>query len=143
MAILPGFDRRAISAHAASAVVFDSRPARRPAYAHPLAGMLRCRPGAQFRRPVDEEVHVGLLHIIGMIIVGFIVGWLAQAFYPGAQSMGFWATAAIGIIGSLVGGLIGGFVWRAPDGKFHPAGFVLSIVGALVVLWLYLTFIAK
>jgi uncharacterized membrane protein YeaQ/YmgE (transglycosylase-associated protein family) len=106
--------------------------------------MLRCRPRrAVSARPVDEEVHVGLLHIIGMIIVGFIVGWLAQAFYPGAQSMGFWATAAIGIIGSLVGGLIGGFVWRSPDGKFHPAGFVLSIVGALVVLWLYITFIAK
>jgi uncharacterized membrane protein YeaQ/YmgE (transglycosylase-associated protein family) len=86
---------------------------------------------------------VGLLHIIGMIIVGFIVGWLAQAFYPGAQSMGFWATSAVGIIGSLVGGLIGGFVWRSPDRTFHPAGFVLSIVGALVVLWIYLTFIAK
>ena len=76
---------------------------------------------------MNEEVHVGLLHIVGMIIVGFIVGWLAQAFYPGAQSMGFWATSAVGIIGSLVGGLIGGFVWRSPDRKFHPAGFVLSM----------------
>jgi uncharacterized membrane protein YeaQ/YmgE (transglycosylase-associated protein family) len=33
-------------------------------------------------------------------------------------------------------------LWRSPDGEFHPAGFILSIVGALIVLWLYLNFIA-
>jgi len=86
---------------------------------------------------------VGVMHIIWMIVVGFIVGWLAQAFYPGAQSMGFWATSIVGIVGSLVGGVIGGMLWRSPDGKFHPAGFILSIVGALIVLWLYLNFIAS
>ncbi|HLX30036.1 MAG TPA: GlsB/YeaQ/YmgE family stress response membrane protein [Casimicrobiaceae bacterium] len=85
---------------------------------------------------------MGLLHIIWMIIVGFIIGVLARWFYPGAVTMGFWATAAVGIIGSLVGGVIGGLLWRSPDGKFHPAGFILSIIGALIVLWLYLTFVA-
>lgn len=85
---------------------------------------------------------MGLLHIIWMIIVGFIIGILARWFYPGAVVMGFWATAAVGIIGSLVGGVIGGLLWRSPDGKFHPAGFILSIIGALIVLWLYLTFVA-
>jgi uncharacterized membrane protein YeaQ/YmgE (transglycosylase-associated protein family) len=102
--------------------------------------MLRSRPGE--RSPVIEEVRVGLLHIIWMIIVGFIVGVLARWFYPGAVTMGFWATAAVGIIGSLVGGVIGGLLWRSPDGKFHPAGFILSIIGALIVLWLYLNFVA-
>jgi len=84
-----------------------------------------------------------LLSIIWMIIVGFIVGIIARFVYPGAVAMGFWATAAVGIVGSLVGGLIGGAIWRAPGGKFHPAGFFLSIVGALIVLWLYLTFLVK
>ncbi|HJU21661.1 MAG TPA: GlsB/YeaQ/YmgE family stress response membrane protein, partial [Casimicrobiaceae bacterium] len=96
--------------------------------------MLRSRPGEG--SPAIEEVRVGLLHIIWMIIVGFIVGVLARWFYPGAVTMGFWATAAVGIIGSLVGGVIGGLLWRSPDGKFHPAGFILSIIGALIVLWL-------
>ena len=86
---------------------------------------------------------MGILHIISMIIVGFIVGALARWLYPGAVSMGFWATALVGIIGSLVGGAIGGVLWRSPDGKFHPAGWVLSVVGALLVLWLYLTYVAK
>ena len=83
-----------------------------------------------------------MLHVIWMIIVGFIVGVVARFVYPGAIELGFWATSVVGIIGSLVGGVIGGLIWRSADGKFHPAGFILSVVGALVVLWLYLNFIA-
>ena len=85
---------------------------------------------------------MGIMHIIWMIIVGFIVGVVARFVYPGAIDLGFWATSVVGIIGSLVGGVIGGLIWRSADGKFHPAGFILSVVGALVVLWLYLNFIA-
>jgi uncharacterized membrane protein YeaQ/YmgE (transglycosylase-associated protein family) len=55
--------------------------------------------------------------------------------------MGFWGTALVGIIGSLIGGVIGGVIFRSPDGRFHPAGIILSIVGALVVLWVYLHWI--
>jgi uncharacterized membrane protein YeaQ/YmgE (transglycosylase-associated protein family) len=85
---------------------------------------------------------MGIMHIIWMIIVGFIIGVVARFVYPGAIDLGFWATSVVGIIGSLVGGVIGGLIWRSADGKFHPAGFILSVVGALVVLWLYLNFIA-
>ena len=86
---------------------------------------------------------MGIMHIIGMIVVGFIVGLLARFFYPGTVNMGFWLTVALGIGGSLVGGLIGGLVWRSADGKFHPAGWFLSLVGALILLWIYLNFVAK
>ena len=86
---------------------------------------------------------MGLMSLIWMIIVGFIVGVLARWLYPGTITLGFWATAVVGIIGSLVGGVIGSVLWRSPDGKFHPAGWILSVVGALLVLWIYLTYIAK
>ena len=86
---------------------------------------------------------MGIMQIIGMIVVGFIVGLLARFFYPGTVNMGFWLTVALGIGGSLVGGLIGGLVWRSADGKFHPAGWFLSLVGALILLWIYLNFVAK
>ena len=39
-----------------------------------------------------------MLHIIWSIIVGFIIGWLAQALYPGAQHLGFWKAALIGAL---------------------------------------------
>jgi uncharacterized membrane protein YeaQ/YmgE (transglycosylase-associated protein family) len=84
---------------------------------------------------------MGIMSIIWMIIVGFIVGLLARFFYPGAVALGFWMTAILGIAGSIVGGLIGGLIWKSPDGRFHPAGFFLSLVGALILLWGYLNFV--
>jgi uncharacterized membrane protein YeaQ/YmgE (transglycosylase-associated protein family) len=83
---------------------------------------------------------MGIMGIIWMIVVGFVVGLLARFFYPGAIALGFWMTTLLGIGGSLVGGVIGSLIFKSPDGKFHPAGFILSIVGALILLWLYLTF---
>ena len=83
---------------------------------------------------------MGIMSIVWMIIIGFIVGALARFFYPGAVPMGFWLTAALGIGGSLVGGIISSVLFRSPEGKFHPAGILLSIVGALVLLYAYLNF---
>jgi uncharacterized membrane protein YeaQ/YmgE (transglycosylase-associated protein family) len=86
---------------------------------------------------------MGIMSIIGTIIVGFIVGLLARFFYPGAVNLGFWMTTLLGIGGSVVGGLIGGLLWKSPDGKFHPAGWLLSIIGAIILLWGYLNFFVK
>jgi len=82
-----------------------------------------------------------MFHILWSIIVGFFVGLLARAVVPGADSMGFIATTVVGVLGSVVGGLIGGLIKKPADGaKFHPAGFVMSIVGAVVLLivWRYI-----
>lgn len=86
---------------------------------------------------------MGIMSLVWMIIVGFVVGVLARWLYPGTITLGFWATAIIGIIGSLVGGVIGGLLWKSPDGRFHPGGLILSVVGALAVLWAYLNYFAK
>jgi uncharacterized membrane protein YeaQ/YmgE (transglycosylase-associated protein family) len=83
---------------------------------------------------------MGIMGLIWTIVVGFIVGALARWFYPGAVAMGFWMTALLGIAGSIVGGVVSSLIWRSPDGRFHPAGFVLSILGAVVLLWAYFTF---
>ena len=83
---------------------------------------------------------MGLFSIIGIIIVGFIIGVLARFFYPGAVPLGFWLTVALGIGGSLVGGVISSLLWKTPDGKFHPAGWLLSLIGALLLLWVYNNF---
>jgi uncharacterized membrane protein YeaQ/YmgE (transglycosylase-associated protein family) len=84
---------------------------------------------------------MGIIAIVGTIIVGFIVGVLARFFYPGAVPMGFWLTVALGIGGSLVGGIVSSLIWKTPDGKFHPAGWLLSLIGALILLWAYINFL--
>jgi uncharacterized membrane protein YeaQ/YmgE (transglycosylase-associated protein family) len=82
-----------------------------------------------------------MLHIIWSIIVGFIIGWLAEAFYPGAQHLGFWKAALIGIGGSILGGLISRLFSRPqPGAPFHPAGFFMSLIGAMILLYVCLKF---
>lgn len=76
-----------------------------------------------------------MLHLIWSVIVGFVIGLIARALLPGADSMGMLLTAGVGIVGSLIGGVIGGMIKKPePGAKFHPAGFALSVVGAIVLL---------
>jgi len=85
---------------------------------------------------------MGIMGIIWTIIVGLIVGAIARWIMPGTQSMGWIMTSVLGIVGSIVGGFVSSLIWKSPDGKFHPAGWIMSILGALVVLWAYLKFAA-
>ncbi len=76
-----------------------------------------------------------MFHLIWSVIVGFFVGLIARAVVPGADHMGFIATTVVGIVGSLIGGVIGSVIKKPePGAKFHPAGFFMSIVGAIVLL---------
>lgn len=83
---------------------------------------------------------MGILGIVWTIVVGFVVGLIARAIMPGMHAMGFWLTVVLGIGGSIVGGIISSVLFRRPDGRFHPAGFVLSIIGAILLLWAYQRF---
>ncbi|MFI5167558.1 MAG: GlsB/YeaQ/YmgE family stress response membrane protein [Thermoanaerobaculales bacterium] len=78
---------------------------------------------------------MGFFHLLWSLIVGFVVGLIARAIVPGADKMGLILTTVLGIVGSLVGGFIGGVISKPKEGsKFHPAGFLLSIIGAIVLL---------
>jgi uncharacterized membrane protein YeaQ/YmgE (transglycosylase-associated protein family) len=73
-----------------------------------------------------------------MIVVGFVVGLIARFLMPGVDHMGFWLTSGLGIVGSFVGGFISQLFSKSAGGgmTLRPAGFLLSIVGALIVLFL-------
>ena len=79
-----------------------------------------------------------MLHIIWSIVIGFIIGLIARAIMPGVQNLGFIMTTLLGIGGSILGGLIGRlFSKPEPGSSFHPAGFIMSLIGALVLLFLW------
>ncbi|PYP90241.1 MAG: GlsB/YeaQ/YmgE family stress response membrane protein [Blastocatellia bacterium AA13] len=73
--------------------------------------------------------------LIGTLIVGLIVGAIARLLMPGRDSMGCLATSLLGIAGSFVGGIIGRALLGPRPGYWHP-GFLLSIIGAVLVLWI-------
>jgi uncharacterized membrane protein YeaQ/YmgE (transglycosylase-associated protein family) len=79
-----------------------------------------------------------MLHILWSIIVGFVVGLVARWLMPGTYPIGFLLTSCLGIAGSLVGGLVARlFKKPEPGAAFHPAGFILSVLGAILLLWLW------
>ena len=89
------------------------------------------------RRYADdyEDYSERMLHLLWSIIVGFIVGLIASAIMH--THMGFIGTTLLGIIGSVVGGLLARLFSRPAEGStFHPAGFLMSIIGAIVVVFL-------
>jgi uncharacterized membrane protein YeaQ/YmgE (transglycosylase-associated protein family) len=72
-----------------------------------------------------------MFHIIGMILIGFVVGVIARWIVPGVHH-GFWVTAVIGIVGSVIATYGGQALNLYRIGQ--PAGFIGSILGAVVLL---------
>jgi uncharacterized membrane protein YeaQ/YmgE (transglycosylase-associated protein family) len=72
---------------------------------------------------------------IAMIVVGFIAGLIARAIMPGEQKMGLIMTAVLGMVGSVVANVLGSFTGFYKVGD--SAGLIASVVGALVVLFIY------
>ncbi len=72
------------------------------------------------------------------IIIGFIVGVIAKLIMPGKENMGFIITTLLGIAGSIVATYAGQAVgwYEAGEG----AGWIGSIVGAFLLLWIYYKF---
>lgn len=74
------------------------------------------------------------MSILMFILFGLIVGFIARAIMPGKQSMGFVATALVGIAGSFLGGLVGNLISGTPFLQLQSSGVIGSILGALAVL---------
>ena len=77
-----------------------------------------------------------ILTILGWIVFGLIAGFIARALVPGRDNIGILRTIVLGVIGSVVGGLIFGLFTGGFRG-FHPAGWIGSIIGAIIVLVIY------
>ena len=73
--------------------------------------------------------------MIWMILIGLLVGAVAKVLMPGRDPGGFVITILIGIAGSLVAGFFGRSIGWYSAGE--PAGFIASILGAIVLLFLY------
>ena len=73
--------------------------------------------------------------IIWTIVLGFVIGVLAKFLHPGKENMGFFMTIVLGIVGSMLAGVIGEYLgwYKAGEG----AGFIASVVVAILLLVVY------
>lgn len=81
-----------------------------------------------------------MLGFMWWIIIGLVAGLLARLIMPGRQPMGWLLTIVLGLVGSIVGGLISSAVFGTDprDPGFQAAGLIMSTIGAIIVLGLYL-----
>jgi uncharacterized membrane protein YeaQ/YmgE (transglycosylase-associated protein family) len=75
------------------------------------------------------------MHWVWIILMGLIVGVLAKLLHPGRGNMGFIMTILLGIAGSLLAGYVGQLIGWYQAGQ--GAGFIGSLVGAIVILVIY------
>ena len=76
--------------------------------------------------------------IVGLLIIGLIAGFIARALVPGRQAMTVPQTILLGVVGSLIGGFLGHFLFHRGGGFVQTSGWIGSIVGSVIALLLYL-----
>lgn len=79
--------------------------------------------------------------VIGWIVFGLIVGAIAKLLMPGRDPGGIIITMLLGIAGALLGGFVGRSLgWYGPE---DAAGFLMSLVGAILLLFIYRMMIGR
>jgi uncharacterized membrane protein YeaQ/YmgE (transglycosylase-associated protein family) len=76
-----------------------------------------------------------MIHLLWTALIGLIVGALAKLIMPGKDPGGIFVTMLIGIVGSFLGTWLGRLVGHY--GPEDSAGFLMSLVGALILLGIY------
>jgi uncharacterized membrane protein YeaQ/YmgE (transglycosylase-associated protein family) len=84
---------------------------------------------------------IAMLSILGWIVFGLVVGALAKLVMPRRDPGGIIVTIVLGIVGALLGGWIGRAIGLY--GPNEAAGFVLALLGALILLGLYRLLVAR
>ncbi len=79
--------------------------------------------------------------IIATIVIGLVVGLIARFLMPGRDPMGFVVTALLGIVGAWLGSWAGSAMGMYAPGE--PAGFLMSVIGAMIVLFIYRLVVGK
>jgi uncharacterized membrane protein YeaQ/YmgE (transglycosylase-associated protein family) len=76
-----------------------------------------------------------MLSLLYTLIIGLVVGFIARAVKPGEDKLGWIMTALLGIAGSFLANFVGQSVGWYSQGD--PAGFIASVVGAVILLFIY------
>ncbi|HEY4758231.1 MAG TPA: GlsB/YeaQ/YmgE family stress response membrane protein [Chthoniobacterales bacterium] len=81
------------------------------------------------------------MHYLWMLIIGLVIGAIAKLIMPGKDPGGIIITMLLGIAGALVAGVIGRALGWYQEGE--AAGFIASVIGAILLLVIYRLFIGR
>lgn len=72
--------------------------------------------------------------MIGFLVAGLVIGALARLIKPGKQNLGILATLGLGLVGSLIGGIIAQFFGTGSIWELNILGFVLAVVASVLLI---------
>jgi uncharacterized membrane protein YeaQ/YmgE (transglycosylase-associated protein family) len=81
------------------------------------------------------------MHILWMLIIGLVIGAIAKLIMPGKDPGGIIVTMLLGVAGALIAGFLGRAIGWYQEGE--PAGFIASVLGAILVLAIYRMIVAR
>jgi uncharacterized membrane protein YeaQ/YmgE (transglycosylase-associated protein family) len=76
----------------------------------------------------------GVITVIGFLVAGLIIGALARLIKPGKQDLGILATLGLGLVGSLIGGLVAQLFGTGSIWELNVLGFILAVVAAVLLV---------
>jgi len=76
-----------------------------------------------------------MLHLLWIIIIGFVAGAVAKFLMPGKDPGGFLITTALGVVGALIATYLGRLIGWYQEGE--SGGFIAAVVGAIILLVAY------
>jgi uncharacterized membrane protein YeaQ/YmgE (transglycosylase-associated protein family) len=78
-----------------------------------------------------------LWNCVVFALIGVLAGGAARVFYPGREPIKILATMLLGMVGSLLGGLLSWVYWPAVEDHFASGALLLSLLGAMVAIGLW------
>ena len=74
------------------------------------------------------------MQVLGLIVIGLVIGYLARLFKPGRQRIGFLWTLLLGVAGALIGGIIASLIGTGNIWELNFLGTVVGIIAAIVLI---------
>ena len=72
--------------------------------------------------------------LIGFLIAGLIIGALARLVKPGRQHLGLLATMGLGVVGSLIGGVVANLLGTGTIFELNVLGFIVAVIAAVLLI---------
>jgi uncharacterized membrane protein YeaQ/YmgE (transglycosylase-associated protein family) len=72
--------------------------------------------------------------VIGFIVAGLVIGALARLIKPGDQNLGIFMTLLVGVVGSVIGGVIASLLGTGDIFELNVLGFIVAVVASILLL---------